>query len=92
MTGPTIDINSDCGESFGNWKMGADEMVLPRVTTANVACGFHGGGPGTLVRTGEKALEKGVEGRAPPGVADLFGVGRGRVADSPQGAQSDIAH
>ena len=34
----TFDINIDCGESFGNWVMGADEALMPHVTTANLAC------------------------------------------------------
>ena len=41
----TFDINIDCGESFGNWVMGADEALMPHITTANVACGFHAGDP-----------------------------------------------
>ena len=41
----TFDINIDCGESFGNWVMGADEALMPHVTTANLACGFHAGDP-----------------------------------------------
>ena len=46
-----MDVNSDMGESFGNWVMGNDAALLPFVTTANVACGFHAGDPVTLLRT-----------------------------------------
>jgi UPF0271 protein len=92
MTGSTMDINSDCGESFGNWKMGADEMVLPRVTTANVACGFHGGDPVTLVQTVEMALENGVEVGAHPGLPDLLGFGRRRMDISPDDAYAYIVY
>lgn len=90
--GTTIDINSDCGESFGNWKMGADELILPRVTTANVACGFHGGDPVTLVQTVERALENGVEVGAHPGLPDLLGFGRRRMAISPEDAYAYIVY
>jgi len=38
-----IDLNSDLGESFGFWRMGADEDLLGHVTSANIACGFHAG-------------------------------------------------
>lgn len=92
MSGLNIDINSDCGESFGNWKMGDDEMVLPRVTTANVACGFHGGDPVTLVRTVDLALENGVEVGAHPGLPDLLGFGRRRMAISAEDAYAYIAY
>ena len=55
-----IDLNSDMGESFGAWKMGNDEAILPYVTSANIACGFHGGDPATMrkmrARTGERPL------------------------------------
>ena len=47
----TIDINSDLGESFGNWKLGDDEAVIPVITSANVACGFHASDPMTMLRT-----------------------------------------
>jgi UPF0271 protein len=40
---PFIDLNSDVGESFGNWTMGDDAAVFRHVTSANVACGFHSG-------------------------------------------------
>jgi 5-oxoprolinase (ATP-hydrolysing) subunit A len=72
----TIDINCDLGESFGNWKLGNDEQVLPEITTANVACGFHGGDPLTMLRTVELAKEHGVAVGAHPGFPDLLGFGR----------------
>jgi len=40
-----IDLNSDVGESFGNYKLGLDEAVIPLITSANIACGFHAGDP-----------------------------------------------
>ena len=46
----TVDINSDLGESFGNWRMGNDDVLIPEITTANVACGFHASDPVTMVR------------------------------------------
>ena len=56
----TFDINIDCGESFGNWVMGADEALMPHVTTANLACGFHAGDPMIMVETVRLAKEHGV--------------------------------
>ena len=51
----SIDINCDMGESFGNWNMGNDEGMMPRITTANVACGFHASDPVTMIKTVELA-------------------------------------
>ena len=47
----TIDLNSDVGESFGNYKLGLDEEVIPLITSANIACGFHAGDPSVMRRT-----------------------------------------
>ncbi|MEO7762313.1 MAG: LamB/YcsF family protein, partial [Casimicrobiaceae bacterium] len=47
---PRIDLNCDMGESFGAWQMGDDANVMPLITSANIACGFHGGDP-TTIRT-----------------------------------------
>ena len=76
----SMDINCDLGESFGNWKLGADEELLPRITTASLACGFHGGDPLTMRRTVAAAVEAGVAVGSHPGLPDLLGFGR-RVMD-----------
>jgi UPF0271 protein len=72
----TIDINSDCGESFGNWRMGDDEALIPAITSANVACGFHASDPVTMLRTVETCKANGVAVGAHPGFPDLLGFGR----------------
>ncbi|MGE5842365.1 MAG: LamB/YcsF family protein, partial [Deltaproteobacteria bacterium] len=46
-----IDLNSDVGESFGNYKLGLDEQVIPLITSANIACGFHAGDPSVMRKT-----------------------------------------
>jgi UPF0271 protein len=71
-----IDLNADCGESFGPWPMGNDEMVLSLVTSANIACGFHAGDPQVMARTCEIAKRNGVSIGAHPGLPDLQGFGR----------------
>ncbi|HZD19316.1 MAG TPA: LamB/YcsF family protein, partial [Burkholderiales bacterium] len=48
------------GESYGAWKMGADAEVMPYISSANIACGFHGGDPATIRTTVRLALERGV--------------------------------
>ncbi len=72
----TLDLNCDMGESFGSWKMGNDLAILDEVTSANIACGFHAGDPGTMHRTVAAAFERGVQVGAHPGYPDLVGFGR----------------
>jgi 5-oxoprolinase (ATP-hydrolysing) subunit A len=76
MTPQRIDLNSDLGESLGNWKLGDDEAMLDIVTSANVACGFHAGDSLTLQRTCAQAAERGVVVGAQVGYRDLAGFGR----------------
>lgn len=47
---PTIDLNCDLGESFGAYTIGMDDEILPYVTSANIACGFHAGDPSVMKR------------------------------------------
>lgn len=72
----TIDLNSDLGESFGAYTIGNDEAMMPEITSANVACGFHGGDPAVMERTVRLAREHGVGVGAHPGFPDLVGFGR----------------
>src|SRR5579883_2809415 len=75
----TLDINSDMGESFGPYTMGDDFAMLDVVTTANVACGFHGGDPDVMAKTMDAAKARGVAVGAHPGFPDLWGFGRRRL-------------
>jgi UPF0271 protein len=76
MTQHTVDINCDMGESFGNWHMGDDEGMMPHITTANVACGFHASDPVTMVNTVKLAKQHGIAVGSHPGMPDLLGFGR----------------
>jgi UPF0271 protein len=71
-----MDLNADVGESFGAWPMGADEELIPLVTSVNVACGAHAGDPATILRTVEVAAAHGAAVGAHPGYPDLAGFGR----------------
>lgn len=73
---PFIDLNSDVGESFGNWTIGDDAAVFRYVSSANVACGFHAGDPSTIARTCRDAVAAGVTIGAHVGYRDLAGFGR----------------
>src|SRR5258706_8332056 len=75
----TLDLNCDMGEGLGGWKMGDDAALLDHVTSANIACGFHAGDPGTIHRTVKLALDKGVALGAHPSLPDLQGFGRRRM-------------
>ena len=79
-----IDLNCDMGESYGAWKMGADAEVMPYITSANIACGFHGGDPATIRKTVRLAVDRGVAIGAHPSLPDLMGFGRRVMRISPQ--------
>lgn len=78
-----IDLNCDMGESFGAWRMGADEQVMPNITSVNVACGAHAGDPSVMRRTVRLAREAGVAVGAHPGFADRQGFGRREIQADP---------
>ncbi len=71
-----IDLNSDVGESFGNYTLGLDGEVIPLISSANVACGFHAGDPAVMKQTIKTARQNGVAVGAHPGLPDLIGFGR----------------
>ena len=79
-----IDINCDMGESYGAWSMGADAEVMPFISSANIACGFHGGDPATIRKTVRLAADHGVAVGAHPSLPDLQGFGRRAMKISPQ--------
>jgi len=98
----TIDLNADMGESFGAYTIGSDEAVMTSISSANVACGYHGGDPSVMRRTVRLARERGVAVGAHPGFPDLLGFGRREMRIAPQdvedlvlyqiGALAGIAH
>nr|WP_188562787.1 5-oxoprolinase subunit PxpA [Hymenobacter frigidus] len=73
---PTVDLNCDMGESFGAWHLGHDAAIMPFITSANIACGFHAGDPAVMKRTVRLALRHSVAIGAHPGLPDLVGFGR----------------
>ena len=85
-----IDLNCDMGESFGPWPMGADEQVMPHITSANVACGAHAGDPVVMRRTVRMAKRAGVAVGAHPGFADLQGFGRREMIVDPAELEASL--
>ena len=71
-----IRLNCDMGESFGIWKMGNDEEVMPYIDMANLACGFHASDAVTMSRSVILAKKYNVSIGAHPSYHDLLGFGR----------------
>lgn len=72
----TIDLNSDLGEGYGQWKMGDDAAMLAIVSSANVACGFHAGDPAGILKTLKAAKDNNVTVGAHVSYPDIVGFGR----------------
>ena len=89
---PSIDLNCDLGESFGAYTIGMDAEILPYITSANIACGFHAGDPSVMQRSVLLCKEYGVQVGAHPGLPDLQGFGRRDMALSPDEAYSFVLY
>jgi 5-oxoprolinase (ATP-hydrolysing) subunit A len=87
-----VDLNADLGEGFGIWRLGDDEGLLRLITSANVACGFHGGDAVTMRRVCEHAADRGVAVGAQVGYRDLPGFGRRRIDYDPMELRDDIIY
>jgi UPF0271 protein len=87
-----VDLNCDMGESFGAYTIGADEAVFPFITSANVACGYHGGDPAVMRTTIARAKERGVAVGAHPGFQDLIGFGRRQMDVTPSEAYDLVVY
>ena len=73
-------LNCDLGESFGAWKMGLDDQVMPHIDMANIACGFHAGDPNVMANTLKLAKQHNVMIGAHPSYPDKQGFGRRSMA------------
>jgi UPF0271 protein len=78
-----VDINSDVGESFGNYQLGMDDEIIKLVSSVNIACGWHAGDPNVMAETVKKAVEYNVAIGCHPGFPDLMGFGRRSMQVSP---------
>lgn len=87
-----IDLNSDMGEGFGTYPGGPDDALLPLVSSANIACGFHAGDPRVMERTIVQAITNGVAVGAHPGFPDLVGFGRRTISATPEEIRTDILY
>jgi 5-oxoprolinase (ATP-hydrolysing) subunit A len=87
-----IDINCDMGESFGAYRLGDDAAMMPFITSANIACGFHAGDPGVMDATVRLAAQHGVRLGAHPGWPDLQGFGRRSMDLTPDEAENLVLY
>ncbi len=92
MTRPRIDINADMGESYGRWTLGNDAELMPFLTSANVACGYHGGDPHVMRATVRLARAHGVGVGAHVALPDLLGFGRRAMALSPEDLKDYVTY
>ena len=88
----TVDINCDLGESFGSWQMGDDGAIMPYISSANIATGFHAGDPSTMAHAVALAREHGIGVGAHPGFRDLVGFGRRNLEVTPEQARTDVLY
>lgn len=89
---PQIDLNCDLGESYGPWKMGEDEAVIPFVSSISIACGFHAGDPHTMQRTVQRAVKANVAIGAHPSLPDRVGFGRREMKIAPSEVYADTLY
>ncbi|MHD0396762.1 5-oxoprolinase subunit PxpA [Staphylococcus simulans] len=87
-----IDLNCDLGEAFGNYSFGGDHQIIPLITSANIACGFHAGDENVMNETVKLAKEHGVGIGAHPGFHDLQGFGRRNMDLSPDEIYTLVAY
>jgi 5-oxoprolinase (ATP-hydrolysing) subunit A len=81
-----VDLNADAGESLGRWKLGHDSELMAHVTSVNVACGFHASDPVTMRESVRTAAATNTAIGSHPGLPDLVGFGRRRMALRPDEA------
>lgn len=67
----TIDLNCDLGEGLAN-----DALLMPWISSANIACGYHAGDTDTMQKTIALAIQHEVAIGAHPGFADKTNFGR----------------
>jgi UPF0271 protein len=87
-----VDLNADIGESFGAYSLGHDAALMPALTSASVACGFHAGDPGVMRETVALARAHGVSVGAHPGFPDLVGFGRRELRATPREVEDFVVY
>jgi len=87
-----LDLNADVGESFGEYTLGQDGLLMPSITSASIACGFHAGDPGVMRETIALAQQHGVAVGAHPAFPDLVGFGRREMRATPREVEDFVVY
>jgi len=89
-----IDLNSDMGENFGPWHIGdgVDELIMPLISSANIATVFHAGDPVIMQSMVALAEQNKVTVGAHPGFNDLVGFGRRHLKAGPAELVSEFIY
>lgn len=89
-----IDLNCDMGEGFGHWQYGdaPDSALMPLISSANIATGYHAGDPNQMDKVVRLAKNFNVKIGAHPGYKDLQGFGRRTISASPEELVNDIVY
>ncbi|MTI88945.1 MAG: LamB/YcsF family protein [Balneolaceae bacterium] len=87
-----IDLNCDLGESYGKYASANDEVIMPYISSCNIACGFHSGDPVTITKTIALAIENGVAIGAHPSYPDLQGFGRRVMNMTPEELKACVVY
>lgn len=87
-----LDLNADMGESFGEYQLGQDALLMPSITSASVACGFHAGDPGVMRKTVALAAQHDVAVGAHPSFPDLVGFGRREMKATPREVEDFVVY
>lgn len=87
-----IDLNCDMGESFGRYSLGADEELMPYISSVNLACGFHASDPMVIQQTVQMAVKYNLAVGAHPGYPDIQGFGRRKIEMSPDEVEAMVLY
>jgi len=89
-----VDINCDLGEAYGQWRLGDadDGKLMPLISSANIAAGFHAGDPNLMDATVRLATQCGVGIGAHPGYRDLQGFGRRKIDGASEEIVNDVVY
>lgn len=90
--GRHVDLNSDVGEGYGVWPGGPDDELIARLTSVNVACGYHAGDPLIMQRTCALAARAGCAIGAQVSYPDLLGFGRRFIEMQPDDLAAAVVY
>ena len=82
-----VDLNSDLGESFGRYTLGMDEKIIPLISSANIACGFHASDPVVMMESVSRTKAAGIRYRSTSGDSGSDGIRPQKYGGFPGGGK-----